>query len=129
VDGGLVVFVSVRVNLSIKTQAVEELQEQKKSLHTVSARSMAAEVKFELTELKNPHHHQFPQSLNSPTKGANIFTDSLQIRHTSCVRSSTLPELRNHSTKKWRHTHGLEFKLLFSPMAKLIMALMRSGDL
>ena len=50
VDGGLVVFVSVKVNLNIKTQTVEELQEQKKSLHMVSARSMVAEVKYDLTE-------------------------------------------------------------------------------
>jgi WD40 repeat protein len=50
VDGGLVAFISVQVNLNIKTQTVEEFQEQKKSLHMVSARSMLAEVKFELTE-------------------------------------------------------------------------------
>jgi WD40 repeat protein len=50
VDGGLVSFLSVKVNLNIKTQTVEELQEQKKSLHMVSARSILPEVKFELTE-------------------------------------------------------------------------------
>jgi WD40 repeat protein len=50
VDGGLVAFVSVRINLNIKTQTVEELQEQKKSLHMVSAKSILPEVKFELTE-------------------------------------------------------------------------------
>ena len=50
VDGGLVTFFPVKVNLNIKTQTVEELQEQKKSLHMVSARSMLAEVKFELTD-------------------------------------------------------------------------------
>jgi WD40 repeat protein len=52
VDGGLVVFVSVRINLNIKTQTVEELQEQKKSLHMVSARSMLAEVKYMVSEVK-----------------------------------------------------------------------------
>jgi hypothetical protein len=50
VDGGLVTFVSVKVNLNIKTQTVEELREQKKSLHLVSARSILSEVHFELTE-------------------------------------------------------------------------------
>jgi WD40 repeat protein len=50
VDGGLVAFVSVRVNLNIKTQTVEELQEQKKSLHMVSAKSILPEVKYVLTE-------------------------------------------------------------------------------
>jgi WD40 repeat protein len=50
VDGGLVSFLSVKVNLNIKTQTVEELQEQKKSLHMVSARSILPEVKFELAE-------------------------------------------------------------------------------
>jgi hypothetical protein len=50
VDGGLVAFFSVKVNLNIKTQTVEELQEQKKSLHIVSAKSILPEVKFELTE-------------------------------------------------------------------------------
>jgi WD40 repeat protein len=52
VDGGLVAFVSVRINLNIKTQTVEELQEQKKSLHMVSARSMLAEVKYMVSEVK-----------------------------------------------------------------------------
>jgi WD40 repeat protein len=51
VDGGLVAFFPVKVNLNIKTQTVEELQEQKKSLHMVSAKSILPEVKFELTEL------------------------------------------------------------------------------
>jgi hypothetical protein len=50
VDGGLVAFFSVKVNLNIKTQTVEELQEQKKSMHMVSARSMLAEVKFMFSE-------------------------------------------------------------------------------
>jgi WD40 repeat protein len=50
VDGGLVTFVSVKVNLNIKTQTVEELQEQKKSLHLVSARSLLSEVKYDLTD-------------------------------------------------------------------------------
>jgi WD40 repeat protein len=50
IDGGLVYFLSVKINLNIKTQTVEELQEQKKSLHMVSARSILPEVKFELAE-------------------------------------------------------------------------------
>ena len=50
VDGGLVAFFSVKVNLNIKTQTVEELQEQKKSMHMVSARSMLAEVKYMFSE-------------------------------------------------------------------------------
>jgi WD40 repeat protein len=50
VDGGLVTFVSAKVNLNIKTQTVEELQEQKKSLHMVSAKSILSEVQFELTD-------------------------------------------------------------------------------
>jgi WD40 repeat protein len=58
VDGGLVSFVSVKVNLNIKTQTVEELQEQRKSLHMVSARSMLAEVKFELTNWMESANHQ-----------------------------------------------------------------------
>jgi WD40 repeat protein len=50
VDGALVSFVSVRVNLNIKTQTVEELREQKKCLHLVSARSLLSEVKYDLTD-------------------------------------------------------------------------------
>jgi WD40 repeat protein len=50
VDGGLVAFVSVRINLNIKTQTVEELQEQKKSLHMVSAKSILPDVQFAVTE-------------------------------------------------------------------------------
>jgi WD40 repeat protein len=58
VDGGLVAFFPVKVNMNIKTQTVEELQEQKKSLHMVSARSMLAEVKFELTDWMVSDDHQ-----------------------------------------------------------------------
>ncbi len=50
VDGGLVTFYFVKVNLNIKTQTVEELQEQKKSMHLVSARSMLSEVQYILSE-------------------------------------------------------------------------------
>jgi hypothetical protein len=49
-DGNLVAFVHVKVNLNIKTQTVEELRDQKKSLHLVSARCIAQEVDIELTE-------------------------------------------------------------------------------
>jgi len=48
VDGGLITFVSVKVNLNIKTQTVEELQEQKKSLHMVSAKSALNDEKYQL---------------------------------------------------------------------------------
>jgi ankyrin repeat protein len=50
VDGGLVTCFSVKVNLNIKTQNVEELQEQKKTMHMVSARAMIEEVRYELFE-------------------------------------------------------------------------------
>ncbi len=50
VNGGLVAFLAVKINLNIKTQTVEELQEQKKSLHMVSARAMVEEVRYELGE-------------------------------------------------------------------------------
>jgi WD40 repeat protein/regulator of replication initiation timing len=53
VNGGLVAFVSVRINLNIKTQTVEELQAQKKSLHMVSAKSMRAEVKYVVSEVQS----------------------------------------------------------------------------
>jgi WD40 repeat protein len=49
-DGGLVTFVDVKVNLNIRTQTVEELQHQKKSMHLVSAKSIEQEVSVELTE-------------------------------------------------------------------------------
>jgi ankyrin repeat protein len=49
-DGGLVTFLPVRVNLNLKTETVEELQEKKKKLHLVSARSMVEEVRHALGE-------------------------------------------------------------------------------
>jgi WD40 repeat protein len=49
-DGNLVAFVYVKFNLNIKTQTVEELRNQKKLLHLVSARSIEQEVEIELTE-------------------------------------------------------------------------------
>ena len=53
VDGGLVTFYFVKVNLNIKTQTVEELQEQKKSMHLVSARSMLSEFQYILSEWRH----------------------------------------------------------------------------
>jgi hypothetical protein len=50
VDGGLVTFVPVKVNLNLKTETVEELKEKKKRLHLVSARAMVEEVRYELGE-------------------------------------------------------------------------------
>jgi WD40 repeat protein len=49
-DDGLVVFVYVKVNLNIRTQTVEELRDQKRSMHLVSARSIAQEVNIVVTE-------------------------------------------------------------------------------
>jgi ankyrin repeat protein len=50
VDGGLVTFMPVKVNLNLKTETVEELKEKKKRLHLVSARAMVEEVRYELGE-------------------------------------------------------------------------------
>jgi hypothetical protein len=49
-DGGIVTFVPVKVNINLKTETVEELKEKKRRLHLVSARSMVEEVRYELTE-------------------------------------------------------------------------------
>lgn len=48
-DGGLVTMVPVYINLNIKTHTIEELQNQRKSMHLVSANSMLEEIKFELS--------------------------------------------------------------------------------
>ncbi len=48
IDGGLVSFVSVKININIKTQTVEELLQQKKSMHMASAKALLAEVEFQL---------------------------------------------------------------------------------
>jgi ankyrin repeat protein len=50
VDGGVVMFVPVKVNLNLKTETVEELREKKKRLHLMSARAMVEEVRYELGE-------------------------------------------------------------------------------
>jgi ankyrin repeat protein len=50
VDGGLVTFVPVKVNLNLKTETSEELKEKKKRLHVVSARAMVQELRYELGE-------------------------------------------------------------------------------
>jgi hypothetical protein len=50
VDGGLVTFMPVKVNLNLKTETVDELKEKKKRLHLVSARAMVEEVRYELGE-------------------------------------------------------------------------------
>jgi hypothetical protein len=48
--GGVLTVVSVRVNINLKTETVEELKEKKKRLHLVSARAMVEEVRYELGE-------------------------------------------------------------------------------
>jgi hypothetical protein len=50
VDGGLVTFVPVKVNLNLKTETADELKEKEKRLHLVSARAMVEEVRYELGE-------------------------------------------------------------------------------
>ncbi len=45
VDGGLVTFVPVKVNLNLKTETVDEQRERKKRLHLASARAMVEEVR------------------------------------------------------------------------------------
>jgi hypothetical protein len=50
VDGGLVTFVPVRVNLNLKSETVKELKEKKKRLHLTSAHAMVEEVRYELGE-------------------------------------------------------------------------------
>jgi ankyrin repeat protein len=49
VDGGLVTFVPVRVNLNLKTETVEELLEKKKSMHMTA-------FEFRVNELKQRLH-------------------------------------------------------------------------
>ena len=48
--GGVLTVVSVRLNINLKTETVEELKEKKKRLHLVSARAMVEEVRYELGE-------------------------------------------------------------------------------
>jgi len=48
--GGVLTVVSVRVNINLKTETVEELKEKKKRLHLASARAMVEEVRYELGE-------------------------------------------------------------------------------
>jgi ankyrin repeat protein len=48
VDGGLVTFVPVKVNLNLRMETVEELQEKKKLAHIVSARAIVDDLQFEL---------------------------------------------------------------------------------
>ncbi len=48
--GGVLTVVPVRVNINLKTETVDELEEKKKRLHLVSARAMVEEVRYELGE-------------------------------------------------------------------------------
>jgi hypothetical protein len=50
VDGGLVTFVPVKVNLNLRTETVDELKEKKKQMHLTSARIMVEEVRYGLEE-------------------------------------------------------------------------------
>ena len=49
--GGVLTVVSVRVNINLKTETVEELKEKKKRLHLVSARAMVEEVRLSLIHI------------------------------------------------------------------------------
>jgi hypothetical protein len=48
--GGVLTVVSVRVNINLKTETVEELKEKKKRLHLASARAVMDELRNELEE-------------------------------------------------------------------------------
>jgi WD40 repeat protein len=50
INGGLVTFVPIKVNLNIKMQTVTQLKKQKKELHLVSARAMMDGVKFQVAK-------------------------------------------------------------------------------
>jgi ankyrin repeat protein len=50
VDGGLVTFVPVKVNLNLKTETVEEQKERKKRMHLVSMHAVVEEVRYDLFE-------------------------------------------------------------------------------
>ncbi len=50
VDGGLVTFVPVRVNLNLKTETVEELLEKKKSMHLTGFGFRVSELKLKLQD-------------------------------------------------------------------------------
>jgi hypothetical protein len=49
-NGGLVTFVPVKVNLNLKTETVEELMEKKKRSHLVVALAMVEQLRYELGE-------------------------------------------------------------------------------
>lgn len=51
IDGGLVTFVPVRVNLNLKTETVEELLEKKKSMHVAGFEFRASELKLTLQDI------------------------------------------------------------------------------
>ena len=51
VDGGLVTFVPVRVNLNLKTETVEELLEKKKSMHLTGFEFRVSELKVKLQDI------------------------------------------------------------------------------
>ncbi len=48
--GGVVTVISVRVNINLKAETVEELQEKKKHAHLVTANAMVDEIQCELEE-------------------------------------------------------------------------------
>ena len=50
VDGGLVTFVPVRVNLNLKTETVEELLEKKKSMHVTAFEFRVNELRQRLQD-------------------------------------------------------------------------------
>ncbi len=47
-DGGLVTCMPVKMNLNLKTETVEQIQQKKKSLHILNAQHMVEEVRYEL---------------------------------------------------------------------------------
>ena len=83
VDGSLVGVVSVRINMNIKTQTIEELLKQKRNLHLVSAKAMLQEVDFELKSWIASKDKQalIPYIGDTSTFSEKIMADCKRIVH------------------------------------------------
>jgi hypothetical protein len=105
VDGGLVTFVPVKVNLNLKTETVEELKEKKKRLHLVSARAMVEEVRYELGEWAKSAEAAARLQLDHPNWGGTFSASTLSaaiVEQCECVvkrhESATLQEYVDDGT-------------------------------
>ncbi len=114
VDGGLVTFVPVKVNLNLRMETVEELKEKKKRSHVVSAFAMVDDVRFDL-EVWAASSESCDRLLRDPMRN-NLGTFSTASLAAAIVSQCEAVVNRHDRTRVEEYVDDGSFRMLVSEM-------------